>query len=340
MLNIHREPSHVRLLLLIVLKANIFLAFSGAVFTVSNAQKPSRIYDDRPPDYLIHVEFVSQKIGWLVGRIGMFKTSDAGRSWTRVGPAIAVGKEIGSIGLITLTPILWIDFTNEFIGWAQRNDGLIRTTDGGQTWALVDWPTRFRQFSFYDEKNGWAFSHNGSIYHTTDGGKSWEKQIEGGPVTAVSANECWALNPKKSLLHTTDAGSTWTETQIHTNDHLIGPPVIKGSEVWILSSECVYHSNDNGRTWQQALRVNPKKLTLNAIGFADNHSGWVVGNNGTILYTDNGGQSWSRQESKVKDDLKGLTVIDQKTVWIVGDRTLLRTMDSGKHWTAEKIPGA
>jgi photosystem II stability/assembly factor-like uncharacterized protein len=50
---------------------------------------------------------------------------------------------------------------------------------------------------------------------------------------------------------------------------------------------------DVGETWQQA-RV-PVSVTLTSVAFAGNKRGWVVGHDGVILATDDGGQQWALQ---------------------------------------------
>lgn len=114
--------------------------------------------DDSPPPNLITLEFINENTGWLAGRIGLFKTVDAGTTWQQIGPRIAIlpNAPESQFALGMLTHILYLDFATESTGWAARYDGLIKTTDAGKTWIVVDNPLRFYQFSFTDDNNGWV----------------------------------------------------------------------------------------------------------------------------------------------------------------------------------------
>ena len=54
----------------------------------------------------------------------------------------------------------------------------------------------------------------------------------------------------------------------------------------------IVFSTDNGATWHQA--SVPVDVTLTALYFKSEREGWAVGHFGVILYTDDGGVSWTR----------------------------------------------
>lgn len=64
-------------------------------------------------------------------------------------------------------------------------------------------------------------------------------------------------------------------------------------------------------------------------------NGWIVGDKGTIFYTDDGGENWSQQNSGTTETLRAI-VSSGYTTWACGDHaTLLKTRDNGQNW--EKI---
>ena len=73
---------------------------------------------------LIHIDFVSDKRGWIVGDGGtILFTRDAGASWTK--------QNVG-----TNATLYHVDFRDDKKGWAVGERGtLLRTTDGGETWT-------------------------------------------------------------------------------------------------------------------------------------------------------------------------------------------------------------
>lgn len=79
---------------------------------------------------------------------------------------------------------------------------------------------------------------------------------------------------------------------------------------------------------------------LRGVFFLDSNLGWIVGVNGTILRTTDGGNTWTPQESGTSYDLRGVTFVDLATGWAVGDvGTILHTTDGGVNWTPQDSVG-
>ncbi|MCY1347004.1 Ycf48-like protein [compost metagenome] len=55
----------------------------------------------------------------------------------------------------------------------------------------------------------------------------------------------------------------------------------------------ILYSDDDGRSWSQA--DVPVSVTLTALHFLNEHSGWAVGHDGVVLHSGDGGRSWSKQ---------------------------------------------
>jgi photosystem II stability/assembly factor-like uncharacterized protein len=97
-----------------------------------------------------------------------------------------------------------------------------------------------------------------------------------------------------------------------------------------------------GWCWQEVLGlVN----SLNDAFFLDGQTGWAVGERGTILHTDDGGQTWRRQVSPVNADLGRVAFVDARDGWIVGTfwnngrkGVLLETKDGGQVWVERPLP--
>lgn len=90
-------------------------------------------------------------------------------------------------------------------------------------------------------------------------------------------------------------------------------------------------------------------FSSNAVHFAGKSAGWVVGDNGAILATRNGGARWARQTSGTDLDLRAVDFLDERRGWIGGSRfnfsvsrnsvhgVILRTVDGGERW--ERVGG-
>ena len=74
--------------------------------------------------------------------------------------------------------------------------------------------------------------------------------------------------------------------------------------------------------------------TLNKIACRYAGEAWVVGNNGTLLYTDDAGATWRPQPVPTTANLRGIATQDTGPVFVAGDGVLLTSTDTGAHWTA------
>jgi photosystem II stability/assembly factor-like uncharacterized protein len=116
---------------------------------------------------LIHLDFVSDERGWIVGTAGtILRTIDGGDTW------IAQRSK-------TDATLYHVDFRNNRVGWAVGERGtVLRTTDGGDTWLPVKVPVRATLLSvqFVSDDDGWIVGRGGTILRTGDGGRTWIRQ--------------------------------------------------------------------------------------------------------------------------------------------------------------------
>ena len=77
---------------------------------------------------------------------------------------------------------------------------------------------------------------------------------------------------------------------------------------------------------------------LHDVYFIDHNTGWVVGDSGTIIHTDNGGDIWTLQESGTSSWLRGVHFTDHDAGWAVGLwTTILHTFDGGNTWNEQYV---
>jgi len=81
-----------------------------------------------------------------------------------------------------------------------------------------------------------------------------------------------------------------------------------------------------GGRWQ---RVQGYK----AVHFVDRDHGWVVGLDGMIMHTANGGTGWQAQDSGTSAQLRAVYFFDLARGWAVGSGgTIVATADGGNTW--------
>jgi len=116
---------------------------------------------------LIHIDFVDDKRGWIVGAGGaILHTDDAGESWS--------SQNSGTKGTL-----YHVDFRNEHQGLAVGERGtILRTEDGGRTWTKIYSPARSTLLSvqFVSEDEVWIVGRGGVILRSGNGGQTWIEQ--------------------------------------------------------------------------------------------------------------------------------------------------------------------
>jgi len=104
----------------------------------------------------------------------------------------------------------------------------------------------------------------------------------------------------------------------------------------------IISTTNGGAKWEQALIEEVKSGDLYTdlwnVYFVDEKNGWIVGDlsrgAGTILYTNDGGKRWNKQNSGVDSQLFGVFFLDENNGWVVGSNgVILSTQNSGSKWT-------
>jgi hypothetical protein len=85
---------------------------------------------------------------------------------------------------------------------------------------------------------------------------------------------------------------------------------------------------------QWTIQNSGTSLTLRSVSFTDSLKGWVVGDSGVILHTDDGGGTWAKQTSGTTVPINSVSFCDSFVGWAVGPSgTKLMTVDGGMNWT-------
>jgi hypothetical protein len=96
----------------------------------------------------------------------IYRSDDAGDSWT-IYPVPEMPNS-------TASTLIFTDEENSLL----LGRDLLQSSDGGETWDLVKTVYWDGQFSFVDERNGWAIARNQeeiALVQTEDGGRTWSR---------------------------------------------------------------------------------------------------------------------------------------------------------------------
>ena len=259
---------------------------------------------------------------------GVYRSTDTGKTWTHLG--LEETRHISRVRVHPRDPdTVYVAALGHAYGH-NKERGVFRSTDGGQTWEQVLFrsdhagavdlsldPTNPRVLyaSFWDVlRTPWGLTSGGpdsSIYKSTDGGDNWTEITRnpglpegtlgriGVAASPAKAGRVWATveaeNP--GLFRSEDGGDTWEV--VSDNADLQGRPWYyqhvfadpqDADTVWILNY-LVWKSIDGGRTFTQVTTPH-----------GDNHDLWIdpknpkrmiEGNDGGACISFNGGDSWS-----------------------------------------------
>ncbi|MFY8273395.1 WD40/YVTN/BNR-like repeat-containing protein [Pseudoalteromonas sp. SSDWG2] len=168
--------------------------------------------------------------------------------------------------------------------------GTIVFTDDGQTWQQANSPVDIllTAVEFVDNQNGWACGHDATILNTQDGGQNWQvQQFKPGidkpclDIMFSDVNNGIAVGAYGMFFVTDDGGQTWTKRFLDSllfpedRDYLLDLKENDPEGFEIESASILPHFN----------RI---KTTNNGI--------YIVGEMGLIALSQNGGQTWLREE--------------------------------------------
>ena len=191
------------------------------------------------------------------------------------------------------------------------------SSDTGATWniAMDNVNAWLQDLDFTSPTNGYSVGWAGNIWKTGDAGDSWTQiTVPGGPGSR-NYNGCYFFNDNTGVIVGGWESNDAIQTIIKTTD---------GGANWSIIS-------DGLDPW------------LRAVHFADNTTGYAVGDAGTILKSVDAGDSWSqltlsgsvssRRYNDVYfiDDMTGVAVGG----WPTNDsiQTIIRTTDGGANWS-------
>jgi len=115
---------------------------------------------------------------------------------------------------------------------------------------------------------------------------------------------------------------------------------IRRMAAWALAgiAFCGSHPSVAQGNWQQILPPGPTSNQLSSLYFADTTTGWAVGEYGTVVKTQDGGESWRLIEIPWQNTLADVHFPTPADGFIVGENGLiLKSVDSGESWTKKEI---
>ena len=338
---------------------------NGAVFTTNDGGSTWSVV--RSVHDMNAVHFCNAKAGWAVGQDGtVLYTNNGGTLWTLqagsgTNSALNSVQFIDSLrGWATGGKMLhtvnggevWFEqsavtsasvfFINDQKGYSvsQSYPYMRYTIDEGDTWKNIIGPPPnmdgLNFVFFFDDQNGWAVGKNGNIMHTTNSAISWSGWVLQPSNTSEELNSVHFINPlvgwvvgaKGTILHTKNGGITWEQQQVSLNgwENLNSVYFINNNLGFIVGS-IILKTTDGGTSWDIK---TIEDSYFKSVYFADEYTGWIVGNKGVTLQTTDSGITWGVQKSGTTESLQSVQFVDTQTGYIVGwGGTILKTTTGG-----------
>lgn len=128
------------------------------------------------------------------------------------------------------------------------------------------------------------------------------------------------------MARTTDDGATWQFQDIR-EDNFNALDVHSTNEVWTCGwNGSIYHTIDGGRSWVRKRNGNDltkPRYHLYDILFTDAQNGYAVGENGLVIYSDDGGDHWMEMDRFTGDALYSVALCPDKSLLICGENGVL-----------------
>ena len=259
---------------------------------------------------------------------GVYRSSDAGKSWTHLG--LPDTRHISKIRIHPNNPDEVFVAALGHAHGPNEQRGVFRSRDGGKTWEHVlsrgqdagasdlsmdPHNPRVLYASFWETRRGPNYLNSGGpgsgLFRSTDSGDTWtdisrNKNLPQGVLgkigisaSAAQRDRVYAIVEAEdgAVFRSDDGGETWDRASDSRElrerawyyHHIIADPRDPNT-VWVLNTE-TWRSIDAGQTFTQF-----------AVPHGDNHDLWIdpnntqrmiQGNDGGPLVTFNGGASWS-----------------------------------------------
>ncbi|MHB8540788.1 MAG: WD40/YVTN/BNR-like repeat-containing protein [Candidatus Acidiferrales bacterium] len=288
---------------------------------------------------------------------GIYKSTDAGKTWTHVG--LSNAQQVSELAIDPRDPnrVFVAVFGHPYGPSKQR--GIFRTTDGGQTWQKVLSKDEYTgggsveidpsnsnvvYASLWDSVSGpWEDGNeyngpNSGLYKSTDGGATWNQLTQGMPAGIIQVHTAIAPSqPSRvyaaiahgrvvGIYRSDDAGATWSQatTDRRPTGRIGGGdlPVLrvdpKNADIVYATSTVTWKSIDGGKTWS-ALKGAP--------GGDDYQNIWINPNNPHIILLTsdqgavvsvNGGKTWSSWYNQPTAQFYHVITDNRFPYWVYG----------------------
>lgn len=295
-------------------KFYIGLGSGGVWLTENNGMSWAPLFDDQPCSSVgdVTVFQANPNVVWVgTGEpqnrqssqygCGVFKSTDAGRTWIDAG--LADTRHVAKIALHPRDPdVAYVAAVGHLFG-PNEERGVFRTRDGGANWERVLYvdentgaidmvmdpsdPRTLFAAMYQRRRTAFGFSASGSgsgLYRTTDGGDSWIKLTNGLPAG--------------------DKGRIGLD--VYRRDGALVYALVESRG----AGRGLYRSRDRGESWEKVSNRNPRPMYFSMVRIDPNNPERIYLGGVSFSASDDGGKTWWEG-----DAAEGIHV-DHHALWI------------------------
>ena len=279
---------------------------------------------------------------------GVYKSTDGGRTWRHMG--LRDSRHIGRIVIHPTNPdIVYVAALGHFWG-PNKERGLYKTTDGGQTWTNTkflsedcgfvdvvidrDQPDTLYAAAYQVRRDAFSggdpavqFGPDAGIYKTTDGGQTWRKLTKGLPTRPMGRIGLTLFHRNQKILF---AVIQTDRTNIRT---VAGQPAKPAGAN--IETGGIFRSDDGGESWIKVNDLCPRPFYYGKLRIDPNDLNRIYVLGVSLFVSDDGGKTFrSTGAPRVHPDHHALWINPQNSDHLIlgNDGGLYFSYDRGANW--------
>lgn len=297
---------------------------SGHVLAAVAAEEYSVESAKASQSLLIGATQAGQRLVVVGDRGHILFSDDQGKTWTQA--------RVPTRQLLTA-----VFFLDDRRGWAVGHDAqILASSDGGATWSKqfedLSREAPLLDVRFLDPQHGFAVGAYGALLETLDGGQHWQDvaerldnpdQLHLNAITQVKDAGLFIVGEQGGMFRSSDAGQSWTKVQGPYEGSLFG--VIGTAQPNTLLAYGLrgnlFRSTDFGDSWQPIelkAERGPLEFGLASATLLEDGSLVLVGNGGSVLRSQDDGQTFSVRNRADRIALSGVSGLGGGGLLLVG----------------------
>jgi photosystem II stability/assembly factor-like uncharacterized protein len=292
--------------------------------------------------HIEQIQFIDENTGYaskLPAPFRIYKTTNGGFNWTYY--------------TFQYYSPLTMHFTDSETGYVATYNGLVKTTNGGMNFSLLNIGTIQNDTSvynlfFFDQSTGFAISKY-KIFRTTDSGLNWNafdvspfNTFENGENSKIYFNSTGSgsiFNRRGLVYNTTNFGETWTRFTTGFSSKVLLMDLLDSTKIFLFSEDdddapgkfrYIIKSSDKGINWNIDDISYIQDNDINKLQFLNYNNGFL--NSYQRLYRTTNGSSWEENFYN-SESIMSFDFVDFNTGYLLDDEArIYKTTNNGNNW--------